>query len=92
MGLGRALFSAAMDVACELGYSEVLISTIPLASLVITTRGLLPLTIADPYVESQLRMAINVPSGAIHPADVVGVKLEIEARRNQRAQRGDDPK
>jgi len=28
-GLGRALFSAAMDVACELGYSEVLISTIP---------------------------------------------------------------
>ena len=32
-----------------------------------------PLTIADPYVESQLRMAINVPSGAIHPADVVGL-------------------
>ena len=28
-GLGRALFSAALDVACELGYTEALISTIP---------------------------------------------------------------
>ena len=28
-GLGRALLSAAMDAACEMGYTEVLISTIP---------------------------------------------------------------
>ena len=28
-GLGRALFAAALDVACELGYTEVLVSTIP---------------------------------------------------------------
>jgi putative acetyltransferase len=28
-GLGRALFSAALDAACELGYAEALVSTIP---------------------------------------------------------------
>ena len=28
-GLGRALFSAALDAACDLGYAEVLLSTIP---------------------------------------------------------------
>jgi putative acetyltransferase len=28
-GLGHALFSAAMDAACEMGYSDVLVSTIP---------------------------------------------------------------
>jgi putative acetyltransferase len=28
-GMGRALFSAALDAACELGYSEAFVSTIP---------------------------------------------------------------
>jgi internalin A len=32
-----------------------------------------PLTFADPYVESYVRGAIGVPSGPIHPADVVGL-------------------
>ena len=32
-----------------------------------------PLTFADPYVETLVREAIGVPSGPIHPADVVGL-------------------
>jgi hypothetical protein len=32
-----------------------------------------PLTFADPYVETNVRGAIGVPSGPIHPADVVGL-------------------
>jgi putative acetyltransferase len=28
-GLGRALFSAALDAACEMGYAEALVSTVP---------------------------------------------------------------
>jgi Leucine-rich repeat (LRR) protein len=31
------------------------------------------LTIADPYVESWVRAAINVPNGPIHPTNVVGL-------------------
>ncbi|MGA7121911.1 MAG: leucine-rich repeat domain-containing protein [Polyangiaceae bacterium] len=32
-----------------------------------------PLTFADPYVEANVRGAIGVPSGPIHPADVAGL-------------------
>ena len=32
-----------------------------------------PLTFADPYVEANVREAIGVPSGPIHPADVLGL-------------------
>ncbi len=32
-----------------------------------------PLTFADPDVEAQVRQAIGVPTGPIHPADVVGL-------------------
>jgi Leucine Rich Repeat (LRR) protein/regulator of chromosome condensation (RCC1) repeat-containing protein len=32
-----------------------------------------PLTFADPYVEANVREAIGVPSGPIHPADVAGL-------------------
>jgi hypothetical protein len=32
-----------------------------------------PLTFADPYIEANVRGAIGVPSGPIHPADVAGL-------------------
>ena len=32
-----------------------------------------PLTFADPYVEANVRRALGVPSGPIHPADVAGL-------------------
>ena len=32
-----------------------------------------PLTIADPYVESWVRAAINVPNGPIHPTNLAGL-------------------
>ena len=38
-----------------------------------TTGCVDPLTFADPYVEANVRGAIGVPSGPIHPADVAGL-------------------